>query len=181
MNWGRMLLAIGSAQFIVSMLVAERLYPGYSPLRNYISDLGALKAPTYLLFNMSVVLLGALGLIAAYLLRREIGKIATVFLLIASIGAIGVGIFPEDYGTPHGISALLAFLFGALAVASMGVRRGGLYKPFGLAIAAVSLIALALFVPRVNTPLGVGGIERLVAYPVLIFFVAYGLGKEKTS
>ena len=45
MNWGRLLLVIGSLQFIIAMLVAEQLYPGYNPLHNYISDLGALRAP----------------------------------------------------------------------------------------------------------------------------------------
>jgi len=73
MNWGRLLLVIGSLQFIIAMLAAEQLYPGYNPLHNYISDLGALKAPTSALFNTSVFLLGLLGLAAAYLLRAELG------------------------------------------------------------------------------------------------------------
>ncbi|AET33042.1 DUF998 domain-containing protein [Pyrobaculum ferrireducens] len=181
MNWGRLLLVIGSLQFIISMLAAEQIYSGYSPLHNYISDLGALKAPTAPLFNTSVFLLGLLGLAAAALLRREIGRAAAALLALASIGAMGVGIFPEDYGTPHGVSALVAFLFGALAVISMALKTRGLLKPLGVALGALSLAALALFIPRVQTPLGVGGVERLIAYPVLIYFVAYGLGAPKTS
>ncbi|MCY0890540.1 MULTISPECIES: DUF998 domain-containing protein [Pyrobaculum] len=181
MNWGRIMLAIGSLQFIIAMLVAEQLYPGYNPLHNYISDLGALKAPTATLFNTSVALLGIFGIIAAILLRKEIGIVGSALLALASAGAIGVGAFPEDYGTPHGISALITFLFGALAVMVIGLRRGGAFKPFGLAMGAIALIALALFIPRVQTPLGIGGIERLIAYPTLIFLLVYGLSGQKTG
>jgi hypothetical membrane protein len=46
---------------------------------------------------------------------------------------------------------------------------------------AVSLAVLALFVSRVQTPLGIGGVERLIAYPILIFFIMYAVGGEKTS
>lgn len=181
MNWGRIILLIASLQFIISMLVAERLYPCYDPLRNYISDLGALQAPTSALFNSSVVALGLLGLAAAYLLRRELGNAGATILAIAALGAVGVGLFPEDYGLPHGISALVTFLFGGVAVVVMGVKRGCIYKPLGAALGAVSLIALGLFIPRTQTPLGIGGLERLIAYPILIFFVLYAVGGEKTS
>jgi len=175
MTLGRVLLALGSLQFIIAMLVAEQLYPGYSPLHNYISDLGALKAPTAPLFNTSVILLGALGLLAVFLLRRELGRAGAWLLGLASLGAMGVGLFAEDYGFPHSISAFIAFLFGALAVIAIGLRRGGIFKPLGITLGAISLVALALFIPRVNTPLGIGCIERLIAYPVLLFLVIYGL------
>jgi len=181
MTLGRVLLALGSLQFIVAILVAEQLYPGYSPFHNYISDLGALKAPTAPLFNTSVILLGVLGLLAVFLLRRELGRAGAWLLGIASLGAIGVGFFPEDYGLPHSISALIAFLFGALAVITIGIRRGGIFKPLGITLGAISLVALALFIPRVSTPLGIGGIERLVAYPVLIFLAIYGLSGKTTG
>jgi hypothetical membrane protein len=147
MNWGRLLLVIGSLQFIIAILVAEQLYPGYNP-HNYISDLGALRAPTSTLFNTSVFLLGLLGSAAAYLLRAELGRLGAALLAVAAVGAMGVGIFPEDYGAPHGISALVAFLFGGIAVITMGAKRGGVYKPLGTAMGVIALAALALFVPR---------------------------------
>jgi hypothetical membrane protein len=181
MNLGRLLLFIGSLQFIIVMLAAEQLYPDYSPLHNYISDLGALKAPTFLLFNSSVVLLGLLGMTSAFLLRHELGRLGALVLAVAAAGAVGVGIFPEDYGLPHGVSVLITFLQGAVAVIIMGIRRGGVYKPLGLAMGAVSLAALALSLPRVQTPLGIGGAERLIAYPILIFFILHAISGKKTS
>jgi hypothetical membrane protein len=75
----------------------------------------------------------------------------------------------------------VAFLFGALAVISMALKTRGPLKPLGVALGALSLAALALFIPRVQTPLGVGGVERLIAYPVLIYFIIYGIGAPKTS
>ncbi|MDW8013364.1 MAG: DUF998 domain-containing protein [Archaeoglobaceae archaeon] len=173
-----MILAIGSLQFIVAMLIAEQLYPNYNPLVNYISDLGALKAPTALLFNTSVFLLGLLGFVAAILLKKEIG-VSLIFLILASVGSMGVGLFPEDYPLPHIVSALMAFLFGAVATIGIGRKIGKFYKPFGTVLGSISLIALILFVLRVETPLGIGGMERLIAYPVLIFFIVYGLGAMK--
>lgn len=177
---GKILLVLGSLQFIVVMLIAEQLYPGYNPMYNYISDLGALKAPTSALFNTSVILLGLLGLAAATLLRKELGSLGAAILAIAAMGAVGVGIFPEDYGTPHGVSALIAFFFGAITVIIMGLRKGGIYKLLGIAMGAISLVALMLFIPRTQTPLGIGGLERLIVYPVLLYFIIYGLSRQKT-
>ena len=130
MNLGRLLLFIRSPLFIIAMLVAEQLYPGYSPLHSYISDLGALEAPTSLLFDSSVVLLGLLGMASAFLLRHELGRLGALVLAVAAAGAVGVGIFPEDYGLPHDVSALITFLLGAVAVIIMGIRREVCISPW---------------------------------------------------
>ena len=118
---------------------------------------------------------------AAYLLRAELGRLGAALIAVAAVGVMGVGIFPEDYGAPHGISALVTFLFGGIAVMIMGARRGGVYMPLGIAMGVTALAALALFVPRVQTPLGIGGVERLIAYPILIFFILYGLSDKKAG
>jgi hypothetical membrane protein len=108
---GGLLLVLGSAQFIIVMTVAEALYPGYSVANNYISDLGV--GPSSVIFNTSVSLLGILVIAAGFLvmsLSRGLGVLA----MIAGIGALGVGLFPENTGTPHTVFSLVVFLFGAL-------------------------------------------------------------------
>jgi hypothetical membrane protein len=48
------LIFIAASQFILGLIVAEALYPGYSISTNYISDLGV--GPSSLVFNMSIFL-----------------------------------------------------------------------------------------------------------------------------
>jgi len=55
----------------------------------------------------------------------------------------------------------------------MSFLRGGL-RYFSLVMGVLSLIALVLFVNRTPTPLGIGGMERLIVYPQLIWTIAFG-------
>ncbi len=177
---------VGSAQFLVCMLIAECLYPNYSVSRNYISELGALSAPTALLFNASTIVLGLTAILAAYFLRRgEVitNKVFLSFLVICGIGCVGVGAFPMDSPVPyaHGIAALLAFLFGALAaVASFKFQRAPA-SYFSAILGVVSLLALVLFTARIDLGLGMGGIERMISQPTLLWSVMFGgyLMKER--
>jgi hypothetical membrane protein len=106
------------------MIVASSLYSDYSILRNYISDLGAtcrgglciVFQPSSLIFNVSSILLRVFMITGSLYIRRDIrDHLFYRLLLITGIGAIGVGLFPENYGILHTISAFIAFTFGALA------------------------------------------------------------------
>ena len=66
------MLFIGSVQFIIAMLIAEAIYPGYNVSRNYISDLGV--GPAAGIFNSSVSLLGLTGILAAYFVQLRVSK-----------------------------------------------------------------------------------------------------------
>ncbi|MBU6998563.1 MAG: DUF998 domain-containing protein [Theionarchaea archaeon] len=167
------LLFFGGLESIVFMIVAEALYPGYSIAENYISDLGV--GSTAMIFNTSMVLLGAVVLIGAYFLHKTFRvMVLTIFLVLAGVGAAGVGVFPEDMGVLHGISALLVFLFGGLsAVVSYKVQNPPL-SYFSVVLGAVTLVALVLFMTGTFVGLGPGGMERMIAYPPLLWGVAFG-------
>jgi hypothetical membrane protein len=49
------LFFIAATQFVLCLIIAEALYPGYSVSNNYISDLGV--GPSAIVFNASVFLL----------------------------------------------------------------------------------------------------------------------------
>jgi len=175
---GGIMFVVGSIQFIfIGMLLSEALYPNYNPLRNYISDLGV--GNTAPIFNTSVIILGILIIIGGILISLSyIGGVGKyIFLVLASvtgIGAVGVGIFPETT-SPHSVFALIAFLIGGITILySMSFLRHGL-RYFSLVMGVLSLIALVLFVNRTPTPLGIGGMERLIVYPQLIWAIAFGL------
>jgi Predicted membrane protein len=124
---------VGAAQFLILMIVAEAIYPGYSVSQNYISDLGnprlAPSTPHATIFNTSIILLGLLliigGSILAYKERGVTGRLLGVLVAISGLGAAGVGFFPE--GSPydlHVISSLIVFLFASLASYPASLYRG---------------------------------------------------------
>ncbi|MEM2104748.1 MAG: DUF998 domain-containing protein [Candidatus Bathyarchaeia archaeon] len=167
------LIFAGAVQFIICMLIAECIYPGYSVSENYISDLGVgVSAP---IFNASVFVLGLTVVASAYFLKQIVkSKIFLSFLVLCGIGAIGVGVFPENFGAVHFAVSLIAFLFGALsAIASFRFQKAPL-SHFAAVLGLISLAALMLFGLKMYLGLGKGGMERMIAYPMLLWAIGFG-------
>jgi hypothetical membrane protein len=178
------LLFLGGAQFSVGLIVAEAVYPNYSISQNYISDLGVWGHPSAGVFNPSVFLFGLLIMAGDYLIQREFkARYVALFFMLAGLGSVGVGVFPENTflvsGTPvfHSIFALMAFLFGGVAaIASHKLARRP-FRYFAIVFGVVTLLALGLFLTRVSSGslvLGVGGLERMIAYPTVIWTIGLG-------
>jgi hypothetical membrane protein len=167
------LLCIGNIQFLLVMTIAEALYPGYSITSNFISDLGV--GPTALLFNVSIILLGLFILISATLLYHASPSLLfNIALGLTGIGAIGVGLFPETLGVFHIIAAAGTFLFGAIsALGSYYVTKAPL-SYFCLFLGLFSITCFVLFAGSVFTGIGPGGMERMIAYPVILWGIALG-------
>ena len=172
------LMILASFQFILLWKIAEFLREGYSVSRDVISALGV--GENAYIFNLSVSLLGLIGIIAAYfLLQRD--KIMGFLIGLSSIGALGVGIFPMDIPTPHSISALITFLFSGLAqIYSYRLERTYL-KYLWILSGVVTLISLALFISGVYLGLGRGGMERMIVYPALIWLIGFGRSLLETG
>lgn len=167
------LLFLGGAQFILVLVIAEAIYPGYSVSRNYISDLGV--GPAAWIFNVSIVLLGATGILAAYLIQREYHQsIVPALFLLASVGAVGVGVFPETAGIIHPIVSLVTFLFGGLAAIAACRFEERPLNYFSVLLGAFALFALALYGAGIYLGLGPGGMERMIAYPILLWVIVFG-------
>jgi hypothetical membrane protein len=167
------LFFVGSVQCLLGMVIAESLYPGYSVSENYISDLGV--GTTSLIFNSSVFLLGVTTIAGAYFLQRvSDSKLFSVLLTLTGLGAMGVGLFPETAGAIHGIASLITFLFGGLsAIMSYKLQKSPL-SYFSILLGALSLMALVLFGSSTYLGLGKGGMERMIAYPALLWAVGFG-------
>lgn len=183
------LFLVASAQFILGLVVAEALYPDYSVAGDYISDLGV--GPSSMAFNSSVFLFGFLSIIGAYFLPRTVDfRGLTILLILMAIGTMGVGIFTSAFNsTIHGAVSLMAFGFGALsAIASFKVSRLPL-SAISVILGAITLGALVLFAAGLvttgslnsNEPpasefflgIGPGGMERMIAYPALIWLTLF--------
>jgi hypothetical membrane protein len=98
-----------------------------------------------------------------------------LLLSLSGIGAIGVGLFNENYiPGVHALFALMAFLFGNLAaVYSFKMVRPLLSFTFVI-LGLIGLSALALLGSGTYLGLGAGGMERMIFYPAM--FWTLGLG-----
>jgi hypothetical membrane protein len=179
-------LMIGCLQFFLAVNLAETLFPGYNISINTLSYLGGTippVEPSATIFNISVILLGVLGLASVYLILKSGGcRLFSTCLTLSSIGAVGVGIFPSYTGFMHLLFSMITFTFGSLAV--LFSYRLGLNIPMVIVSMAMGLISLItiilLFLLGIGTAnplialLGVGGAERFIIYPVLIYLTALG-------
>jgi hypothetical membrane protein len=177
------LLLVGAVQFILGMIISEALYPGYSTSNNYISDLGV--GPSALIFNSSVFLLGVLIAIGAYFVQRAFNsRLFSILLAITGIGAMGVGIFTEDFGVAHMVFSLITFLFAGISIiVSCKFERPPL-SYLSILLGVMSLVSLVLFGSGIYFGLGKGGMERMIAYPVLLGAIGLGgyfIGDSKNS
>jgi len=166
------LLAIGSVLCVLGIITSEALYPSYSTSENYISDLGV--GPSALVFNSSVFLLGVLAVCGAYFIQKAFSfKLFSILAAIAGIGAMGVGLFPEDAGMIHVVFSLITFLFaGISAITSYKLEKPPL-SYLSIMLGTVSLVALVLFSSGIYLGLGKGGMERMIAYPALLWMLGF--------
>jgi len=169
------LLFVGGVQCVLGIILAEALYPGYNASIQTISSLGV--GPSALIFNSSVFLIGVLGLVGPYFIHRMFNSNLFTFLLgMTHIGAMGVGLFTEATSTftIHSIFSLITYLFGGItAIMSHKLQKQPLSN-LSVILGVFSLLAIALLASQTYLGLGLGGMERMVAYPLLLWEVGFG-------
>ncbi len=185
MHWHRnpnFYVLLGFVQFGFFMLIAEFLYPGYSVSQNYISDLGVGPQPSQTIFTVSIILFGLFALIGAYLYSKTVeGRLFSILIAIAGIGGIGVGLFNENTGWPHSMFAFFAFFFSALAAVYSYKLLPSPTKYFAVVLGLISIAALVLLATKTYLGLGVGGMERMIFYPVLFWGIMFAGSRMATE
>jgi hypothetical membrane protein len=167
------LFFIAASQFILGLIVAEALYPGYSTSTNYISDLGI--GPSSTIFNVSVFLIGLLAIIGTYFLQRAFHlTMVTILLTIAALAAMNVGIFTENSEPMHTLASFFVFLFSGLSAIFSYKLTKVPFNIIGILLGITSLLALILYGSTIYFGLGVGGMERMIVYPILIWMIGVG-------
>ena len=167
------LLFIGAVLCVLGIIVAEAFYTGYSTSENYISDLGV--GPSSLIFNSSLFLLGVLTVGGAYFIQRAFDfRLFSIFAAITGIGAMGVGLFPEDAGVVHVVFSFITFLFAGLSAIMSYKLQKQPFSYFSVILGVVVLLALVLFASGTFLGLGKGGMERMIAYPALLWAIGFG-------
>jgi hypothetical membrane protein len=179
-----MLVLLSGVVIMMGIITAESQYPtdiGYSTVNNEISDLGATRPPDSIItqpsatiFNVTMLAAGgmlatsAVALMAVY--RRRVLPYA---LLLLGVGIFAVGVFPGNNATIHPNVAMLTFVSGGVTgIAAFRVIASPL-RFVSLLMGATTLVFLfgaGAFIPL----MGDGGTERWVAYPVVLWMVAFG-------
>lgn len=185
------LLTSAGIGIIMSIITNEALYPRgrhYSTFANSISDLGGtlppnsyMVQPNRTIFIATMAVAGVLVLAATYMLwpvmqRRRI----VVGLGAFGVGLIGIAVFPGNVAGWHPLFALVCFLAGSVtAILSRKVLASPI-RYFAAALGSVALAATVLGLEAFETwgpqaEIGIGGIERWIAYPVLLWLVLFGV------
>jgi hypothetical membrane protein len=175
---------------ILSIIINEALYPAarnYSTFANTISDLGGTLPPnSYMvqpnrsIFIVSMALAGTFVLAATYLLWRvEQRRRFLVALGLLGVGIVGIAVFPGNVATLHPLFSLLAFVAGSTAAISSRKLLDPPLRSFAVVLGSLALLAtvfgLDAFADRgLQAEIGIGGVERLIAYPVLLWLVLIG-------
>lgn len=137
----------GPLAFISAWAVSGVVTDGYSPIRDHISDLAAVDAPTRPLMNLGfVAFAGAVGL-AASPLRRLIGTPAAVVLGANAVLSVGIALAPlgqsEDGDRAHAVVAGLGYLALAATAPSAAQALATRSRTMAAASVGVGLASLA--------------------------------------
>lgn len=181
------LFFVAGAGVLMGIIIAESLYPGgYTTADSMISDLGGTEPPHSIvvqpsaaIFDTTMIVSGILiivGTVCVYAAYRRASL--AIPLTLFGMGALGVGIFPGHTGGIHEFFALLTFISGGVA-AILSYRS--LTAPLRYIVAGLGVIPLANLVAYIVlqdgwfvTGLGLGGLERWIAYPIVLWLIGLG-------
>ncbi|MDO8869410.1 MAG: DUF998 domain-containing protein [Methanobacteriaceae archaeon] len=180
---GLLFFLVGSI-ILMGIITAETFYPEkytYTTSDSMISDLGATEPPNSIItqpsatiFNFSMIIVGILVLLGTYFLFRALNdKIATILIGLLGLGALGVGIFPGNVNPQHPLFALTTFISGGVSAIYSYRLINSPFKYLSVLFGITGLFFLftaIIFIPI----MGGGGVERWVAYPIVLWLIGFG-------
>lgn len=184
------MVALTGIGVLMAIITDEALYPAarhYNTFANTISDLGGTIPPnSYMvqpnrgIFIAMMAVAGTLVLASTYLLWPSIApRRISVGLLVFGISLIGLAVFPGNVPTWHPWIALACFLSGSITAI---MSRKVLPAPasyFTVPLGVIALVATFFGLEAFEGVgpqawIGLGGVERWIAYPVLMWLVIFG-------
>lgn len=188
-DYGAILWVLCLQYFVAEAIAVAGFRGAYSFRQNFISDLGAITcagpvcSPLHAIMNASFVLQGVLIAAGSARVRPAFPRGWRWALPLGLIAASGLGVFavglaPEDFAPAwHYLGAAENFLFCNAGTALLGVALLRRSKTAGLASVAaggLGLAGLACLAIRAYFGLGVGGMERVTAYPFPLWLAGMG-------
>jgi len=178
------LFFLAGSIILMGIITGEIFYPEeltYTTAQSMISDLGStvppnsiITQPSATIFNWTMIISGILILVGNYFLFRYLhDKIAVILIGLLGLGILGVGVFPGNITPQHPIFSLTTFVSGGLsAIYSFRLIKSPLRY---MAVLFGVICLFFLFTSNMFMPvMGGGGVERWVAYPVVLWFLGFG-------
>ncbi len=181
-----LLYFFAGAIVLMGIITAEAFYPaGYTTFKNEISDLGATRQPNSVsyqpsstIFNTVMLLAGLMVLVASFYQHKYFKKLLfSIPVLLFGLGLVGVGIFPGNVRPYHGMAAMLTFLSGGFCAITSFKIVSPPFKYVSILFGFVALLTwfVAVFASATLISfIGIGGIERWVAYPIMLWLTGLG-------
>jgi len=177
-----LLMFVGAAQVILAAIVSESVYSGVNVVQKEMTALGTFSsAGNYAaIFDVSVLLLGLTVIAGAYFIQRIFrNKLFTALLSVSGAGVVAMALVANFSLQLHSIFAMVTFV--ALAVSafmSYKFEKSPL-SYVSVVLGVVMLSALVLFVlGQVNSGfylgISIGGMERFIIYPALLWLLGFG-------
>lgn len=177
------LIFVAAAQIILSVIISEAIYSGYSVGQQPISDLGdwTKAGNSAAIFDVSLILVGMLAVISAYFIQRTYkNRLFSSLFVIIGVCSTGVGIVAEDIYFPlHGLFAGIFFIaLPAAAFTSYKFQKPPL-SHISAILGAVMFLAFVLSILGQGSSgfylgLGIGGMERFIIYPGFLWMLGFG-------
>lgn len=188
---GLLFLLAGIIAFM-GIITAEIFYPenlSYTTKLREISDLGATRPPEGLvtqpsatIFDTSMLSTGVLLVVGAHFLRQsKFSRATTIIVSVLGTAIFLVGVFPGDRAPMHGIAAMVTFISGGIA-ALISSRAVSSNLKYIFLIFGITTLIFFFFAGKFVPIFGMGGTERYVAYPVILWIIAFGgylIGKNE--
>jgi hypothetical membrane protein len=178
-----LLLFIAVMQFVLITVVCETVYPGYIAGQQAISDLGNWNLAGHFaaVFSVSSILFGVLIIAGAYFIGQGFKtRRFSSLLALAGVGNVVVGVVAENIvPAVHSLFALIMFVSWAVAAVVSFRCWKSPFSYLSVALGAFSLLMLAFsLVQRVSPSFllgfGLGGVERLIVYPLWLWTLGFG-------
>jgi hypothetical membrane protein len=181
-----LLYFLAGAIVLMGIITAEAFYPsGYSTFKNEISDLGATRQPNSVsfepsstIFNTIMLLAGIMVLMASFYQHKYFKKLLfTIPVLLFGLGLVAVGIFPGNVRPYHGMASMLTFISGGFCAFTSFKVVTSPFKYISILFGSITLFTfiMAVFASGLLiSHIGIGGLERWVAYPIMLWLTGFG-------
>ena len=185
------LLILGELIQLVAILWGGAVYPGYDPMRQHISELGATGAVTgpavsWWGFVPSGLLMAAFCLIAAWLLRRSVLAVIACFLLgWYAITLSAAGVYPCEFecarevvtrnSMMHDLYGGTGYLTGIIGVGLAGMWARSSRAPWLAPLSAVCVLICIVGFGAIIADVEFGGLlQRGLEGALAVFLLAFG-------
>lgn len=177
---------------VADVWLAQRLFPGFDPGAQFISELGGPAAPAPMVFNLGMMLAGLAGLLAGAGFsralekaggRRTVSAFAGLWVALTGLGAMFAGVFhwPDPMHRACGVGLAIQFapLFTAWALWGRPGYRRLAHFSLGWFFGLLLVLALLTGAWNVRTGADVGLWQRGHAFLGLLWLAVAAWSLER--